>query len=80
MMKAHGEYENEVEKPSVPKMGKLMKGMGCHDFKEAADEIAYGQAGMSGCKEDASKIKSQFCISNYKSDIWRAERGRRGRS
>lgn len=53
-------YENEVEKPSVPSEGRKEKGMGMKDFKGEADPIAYGQAGMSGCKSDERKISSQM--------------------
>lgn len=53
-------YENEVEKPSLPKEGRLEKGMGCSDFKGQADPIAYGQAMGPGCKSDMSKVSSQF--------------------
>lgn len=57
---AHGQYENEVEKPSLPHEGHMMHGMGMHDFKDEADPIAYGQAGMPGCRSDEKKMHSQF--------------------
>ena len=57
--KAHGQYENEVEKPHVPKHGHQMSGMGLDSFKGEADPIAYGQAG-SQYKEDNRKIEAQF--------------------
>lgn len=56
----HGQYENEVEKPSLPQEGHLSKGMGCHDFKGEADPIAYGQAMGAGCKSDMRKISGQM--------------------
>lgn len=56
----HGQYENEVEKPSLPMEGHLEKGMGCMDFKGEADPIAYGQAMGPGCKSDMKKVHSQF--------------------
>lgn len=58
--KASGQYENEVEKPSVPSDGHMMDGMGVHDMKSEADPIAYGQAGMAGCKSDSTKIQGQM--------------------
>ena len=58
--RAHGQYENEVEKPSVPHEGHMLSGWGMHDFKDEADPIAYGQAGMPGCKSDDKKMHSQF--------------------
>jgi hypothetical protein len=64
--RAHGQYENEVEKPVPahdghmgPGMG-AMPGMGCMDFKKEADSIALGQAGGPGCKADEKRIHSQF--------------------
>ena len=57
--RAHGQYENEVEKPSLPMEGKMEKGMGCHDFKGEADPIAFGQASEKGCRSDYSKMASQ---------------------
>ncbi len=56
--KAH--YEHEVEKPKVPKGGHQESGMGVHDFKKEAMDIAYGQAGEAGCKSDAKKMSSQM--------------------
>jgi hypothetical protein len=59
-MKEKARYENEVEKPKVAKGGHQESGMGCHDFKKEAMDIAYGQAGMGGCKSDYRKIESQM--------------------
>lgn len=56
-------YEHEVEKPAMPKEGHMMSGMGMGEFKGQADSIAYGQAGIQGCKSDSAKIKSQ--MKNY---------------
>lgn len=59
-MKATGRYENEVEKPKVASHGHQESGMGCHEFKGQAMDIAYGQAGMGGCKSDNGKIMGQM--------------------
>lgn len=66
MKRAHGQYENEVEKPQVaaqghegPGMG-AKPGIGCMDFKAQADSIAMGQAGGPGSKSDEKKIHGQF--------------------
>lgn len=59
-MKANGRYENEVEKPSLPQEGRMLKGMGCDDFKAQADPIAYGQAGGNLYKQDMGKIMGQM--------------------
>lgn len=56
----HGMYMNEVEMPSVPMHGHQEAGMGCHDFKGEAMNIAYGQAGESGCASDSKKIEGQM--------------------
>lgn len=64
------DYRNEVEEPKLPKMGHMEKGMGMHDFKGEAYQIAYGQAGKEGCKSDMQKINSQ--MKNYH---WGAEEG-----
>ena len=56
----HHMYRNEVEKPSMPMQGHMMKGEGVHDYKNEADPIAYGQAGGPGCKSDEKKMMSQF--------------------
>lgn len=53
-------YRHEEEKPSLPVHGHQMSGMGVKDFKGEADQIAYGQAGMAGCKSDSTKIEAQF--------------------
>lgn len=55
--------KNEVEMPAIPKEGHQESGMGCHDFKEEAQDIAYGQAGEQGCKSDAKKVSAQ--MKNY---------------
>lgn len=55
----HHMYENEVDKPHVPKHGHQEPGMGCHDFKGEAMNIAYGQAGEEGCRSDYKKVSSQ---------------------
>ena len=52
-------YENEVEKPHVPKQGHQMSGMGVDDMKGEAMPIAYGQAGKAGCKSDSKKMNAQ---------------------
>jgi len=65
-----GMYEHEVEKPSVPPMGKNEPMMNLHDFKGDAMDTAYGQAGEAGCKSDEKKINSQF-----KSYGWDANTG-----
>jgi hypothetical protein len=69
-MKKHAMYENEVDKPSVPKKGKNEPMMSCHDFKEEAMDTAYGQAGEKGCEADHKKIMGQF-----KSYGWDANTG-----
>lgn len=53
-------YKNETDEPSMPKKGKLDKSLGCHEFKKEAMDIAYGQAGESGCKSDSGKIMGQM--------------------
>ena len=68
--KSHAMYENEVDKPSVPPMGKNEPMMNLHDFKGEAMDTAYGQAGEAGCKADQKKINSQF-----KSYGWDANTG-----
>jgi hypothetical protein len=59
-MKAHGKYENEVDKPAVAAHGHQEGGMGCHEFKGQAMDIAYGQAGKAGCGSDNKKVMSQM--------------------
>ena len=59
-MKAHGQYENEVEKPHVPMSGHMLRGEGLHEFKGQADPIAYGQAAGPGFKSDNRKMNSQM--------------------
>ena len=56
----HASYKNEVEEPKVPAHGRQEGGMGLGDFKGEAMDIAYGQAGMKGCKADSKKISSQM--------------------
>lgn len=54
-------YKNEVEKPAVPHENHISpKDMGMKEFKADCDPIAYGQAGMAGCKSDQKKIQGQF--------------------
>lgn len=53
-------YEHETDHPKQAKGGHMQKGMGCDDFKSNAMNIAYGQAGKSGCKSDQAKISSQM--------------------
>jgi hypothetical protein len=53
-------YKNETEKPPAPAQGHQSGVMGCSDYKSEAQDIAYGQAGKSGCKTDGSKIVSQM--------------------
>lgn len=59
-MKQKAGYKNEVEEPRVASHGHQESGMGCHEFKGEAMDIAYGQAGMGGCKSDSKKINSQM--------------------
>lgn len=59
-MKAHGQYENEMERPALPKEGHMMKGMGCADMKSQADPIAMGQAGGKLHAKDMGKIEGQM--------------------
>lgn len=58
--KGHASYKNEMEEPKVPMHGHQESGMGCHEFKGEAMDIAYGQAGQGGCKSDNKKIMSQM--------------------
>lgn len=53
-------YEHEMDRPKVAKGGHAEKGMGVHEFKGQAMDIAYGQAGMAGCKADYKKIEGQM--------------------
>lgn len=69
----HAMYRNEVEEPQVPKDGMMLKGSGCHDMKGEAMDIAYGQAGMEGCRSDEKKIHAQF-----KDYHWDGESGNTG--
>ncbi len=57
---AQEKYQHEVDKPSLPPEGHDFNSMGCSDYKSDAMDIAYGQAGEKGCKEDGSKIVGQF--------------------
>jgi hypothetical protein len=59
-MKNKQTYENEVEKPHVPRQGRQMPGMGVDDMKGEAMPIVYGQAGKEGCKSDMKKINGQM--------------------
>lgn len=58
--RSQGLYKNEIEHPHIPAEGHMMHGMGMHDFKDEADSIAYGAAGMEGCRSDDKKMHSQF--------------------
>jgi len=53
-------YEHEMDKPKVSKKGHPEHGMGVSEFKGQAMDIAYGQAGMGGCKSDSKKINGQM--------------------
>lgn len=64
----HAMYRNEVEKPEVPPHGHQEMGMGVHDFKGEAQDIAYGQAGEMGCRSDEKKMASQFKNYHWDSD------------
>ena len=59
-MKQHEKMKHEVEEPSLPHEGHLESGMGCGEFKKAADPIAYGQAGGKLWAADEKKIHSQM--------------------
>lgn len=61
-------YKNETDKPHVPKHGHQEMGMGCHDFKGEAQDIAYGQASEKGCKSDAKKMSAQMKHYGWDSD------------
>ena len=54
----HAMYRNEVDKPMVPPHGHQEMGMGVHDFKGEAQDIAYGQASEQGCKADEKRMSS----------------------
>lgn len=64
----HAMYKNEVDEPAVPSHGHQEGGMGCHDFKGEAQDIAYGQAGEQGCKSDSKKMSAQFKNYHWDSD------------
>lgn len=53
-------YEHGADKPKVSKGGHQESGLGCHDFKGEAMDIAYGQAGEKGCKSDSTKFNAQM--------------------
>ena len=59
-----GTYKNETDAPTHEKIGSgkghMVSMHSCKDFKGQASDQSYGQAGMSGCKSDEGKIKSQF--------------------
>ena len=59
-MMHHGMYKHEEERPKVAPKGHMMHGLGADDFKKEAMDIAYGQAGMEGCRSDSKKIMSQM--------------------
>lgn len=60
MKKEKAHYEHETDAPKMPKGGRQESGMGCHDFKGEAMDIAYGQSGKNGCKADYKKIEGQM--------------------
>lgn len=70
MKKASKLYENEVDKPSVPKVRKNEPMESCDDFKDEAMDTAFGQAGKGGVASDHKKISSQM-----KSYGWDANTG-----
>jgi hypothetical protein len=63
-----GQYKNEVEEPSIPSHGHQEAGMGVHDFKGQAQDIAYGQASEQGCKADSKRMSAQFKNYHWDSD------------
>ena len=52
--------KHEEDMPKVAPGGHQESGLGCHDFKGEAMDIAYGQAGEKGSKSDSKKINSQM--------------------
>lgn len=66
--KKHAMYRNEVDEPRVPMHGHQESGMGVHDMKREAQDIAYGQAGEQGCKSDSKKMSAQFKNYHWDSD------------
>lgn len=64
----HATYKNQVDEPHVPPHGHQESGMGVHDMKGEAQDIAYGQAGLQGCKSDAKKMSAQFKNYHWDSD------------
>ena len=63
-----GHMEHVVDMPKIPKHGHQEKGMGVEEFKGQAMDIAYGQAGVQGCKSDSKKISSQMKEYHWDSD------------
>lgn len=61
-------YKNEVDEPHVPMHGHQESGMGVHDFKKQAQDIAYGQASEQGCKADEKRMSLQFKNYHWDSD------------
>lgn len=63
MKRAHGQYENEVEKPPMPHENSIsdigLHGSGLHAFKKECDPIAYGQAAESGGRADMKRLSAQ---------------------
>ena len=55
---AHSEHTTDM--PKIPAGGHQEGGMGCHEFKGEAMDIAYGQAGEAGCKSDEKKFNAQM--------------------
>ena len=66
--KRHAMYRHGVDEPHVPSHGHQEHGMGVHDFKGQAQDIAYGQAGEQGCKSDSKKMSAQFKNYHWDSD------------
>lgn len=61
-------YEHGMDKPHTPSHGHQEHGMGVHDMKGQAQQIAYGQAGEQGCKSDSKKMSAQFKNYHWDSD------------
>lgn len=64
----HAMYRNEVDKPKIPPHGHQEAGMGVHDFKGEAQDIAYGQASEQGCRADEKRMSAQFKNYHWDSD------------
>jgi len=61
--RAHGQYENEVEKPALPHENHIsdigIHGHGLHEFKGECDPIAYGQSAAEGGMKDIKRLDAQ---------------------